>query len=51
MNLRKRLSSNKANGVKMSSMKELAKKYPQARKVIKDFLENPCCGEDEGKGK
>lgn len=36
----------------MSLFKELKRAYPkEAKQVIKKFLENPCCDEDEEQAK
>ena len=33
--------------MKMGLMGNLRKKYPEAAKITKKFLESPCCDEDQ----
>ena len=35
----------------MSMLKNLKNKIPEVDEVIKDFIDNPCCGEDEEQAK
>lgn len=36
---------------KMSMIKNLKKKYPEAEKLARKFLDSNCCDEDEKRGK